>query len=231
MFGQLISVFPVKTDGCAPRAGSISIQISVFDVEAVGWMRTQATCWISHLCFAGPSSMLSSTHIFISPTAGHNPSSRHGICLPPLSAPVYLPPFILTHAILLDFHAFQTCVHICGITTCTLRAAWDYVEPRWDEELPQEPCSINNLLGVIPDRRGRWEDGQRQGRSRHRVMDGYFTADISPAVLVSVFCEFSQSLHSHACCGEESSSVCAHFLLVLILYNIPHSSNGPVKSC
>lgn len=64
-----------------------SIQGSVLTLS---WMHTQSMCWISHLCFIGLSYIPSSTHIFIPPTAGHNPSSRHGICLPPLPAPVCL---------------------------------------------------------------------------------------------------------------------------------------------
>lgn len=76
--------------------------------------------------------------------------------------------------------AFQTRTHTCGIATCTLRAASDHIEPHWDEELPQESCSINNFPGVVLGMRG-WD------RGREGVMDGYFMADISPAVLVSVF--------------------------------------------
>lgn len=97
--------------------------------------------------------------------------------------------------------AFQTCTHTCGIKNVHA-AATDCIEPRWDEELPQESCSINNFLRVICDRSGLMRgvgdermDGGSEGRSQHRVMDGYFMVDISPAVLVSVFCEFSQSLH------------------------------------
>lgn len=101
--------------------------------------------------------MLSSTPSFSSPTAGRNPSSRHGMCLPPLSAAGYLTPFILTHAILFDFQPLTFwCRRLVfwlgkrarargGITTCTLRPAWAYTEPHRDEELPQESCSINNL--------------------------------------------------------------------------------------
>lgn len=178
-------------------------------VVTLSWMHTQSMCWISHLCFIGLSYNPSSAHIFIPPTAGHNPSSRHGICLPPLPAPVCLAihphschpvccPAVanLPRGPSLHFKRASTLV---GLKTCT--AASDCTEPRRDQELPRESCSINNFLHEICDRSGlmRGVGDQRMDRGRQGVGTEWWmdTSRLTfhQLCLCPFFCGFSQSLH------------------------------------
>lgn len=94
--------------------------------------------------------------------------------------------------------AFQTCAHTCGI-----KNASDCIEPRWDEELPQESCSINNFLRVICDRSGLMRgagDERMDGGTERRSQQSEWWMDTSRLTfhqlcLCPFFCEFSQSLH------------------------------------